>query len=297
MKEKHDFTPEKIYLNRKTFMKVSSMTALSALLNQYMPESDAELDAREMPDLTDEKYALHYNNYYEFSMDKEAPARLAKDFPMTPWTVQIGGLVKKEIKLDLDQIANLPAVNRVYRLRCVEGWAMTLPWTGIVLGEILKLAQPKPQAKFVRFETVEDRKRMPGLSDPWFDWPYVEGLRLDEAMHPLTIMGTGLYGKSLSPQNGGPIRLVVPWKYGFKSIKSVVKIDLVQEMPETFWMKSGPNEYGFYANVNPEVPHPRWSQASERVIGKWGRVKTLPFNGYEKEVAHLYEGMDLKKWF
>jgi sulfoxide reductase catalytic subunit YedY len=186
---------------------------------------------------------------------------------------------------------------RIYRLRCVEGWSMVIPWLGFPLSRLLKDAEPMSQAKYVRFETLFDPQQMPGQKSGWYTWPYVEGLRLDEAMHDLTILSTGLYGKTLLPQNGAPLRLVVPWKYGFKSIKSIVRIDLVEDMPTSLWMAAAPNEYGFYSNVNPDVPHPRWSQASERRIGEAGRRRTLPFNGYAEEVASLYEGMDLKVWY
>lgn len=291
-----NITPEKVYLNRKTFMKAGGAFATTLLLDQCFPDQEA----REKDDglaRTPEKYALNYNNYYEFSTSKEAVADLAEDFPMDPWSLKVGGLVEKELTLDLKGLRGLPVQNRVYRFRCVEGWSMVLPWSGFRLADLLSLVKIKPEAKFVRFETIMDPKHMPGQKDKWYDWPYVEGLRLDEAQHDLTLMATGLYGKYLAPQSGGPVRLIVPWKYGFKSAKAIVKIELVKDMPESLWMKANPREYGFYSNVNPAVPHPRWSQASERRIGEFGRIPTLPFNGYEKEVAHLYRGMDLKKWF
>ena len=190
-----------------------------------------------------------------------------------------------------------PEEERIYRLRCVEAWSMVIPWTGFPLASLLKAVEPKPKAKYVRFETLYDLKQMPGQRGGWYNWPYVEGLRLDEAMHDLTLLATGIYGKPLLPANGAPIRLVVPWKYGFKGIKSIVKIELVDSMPTSLWMNSGPNEYGFFANVNPEVNHPRWSQASERRIGEFFRRKTLPFNGYAQQVASLYAGMDLRRFF
>ena len=235
----------------------------------------------------------NYNNYYEFTTDKEQVAVLARDFKSTPWTVEVGGLVNRPQTFDLDDLRKFDQEDRVYRLRCVEAWSMVIPWLGFPLQRLLKEVEPMSTAKYVRFETLYDPERLPGQNSDWYNWPYVEGLRLDEAMHDLTLLATGLYGKELMPQNGAPLRLVVPWKYGFKSIKSIVKIDLVEEMPVSLWMTAAPNEYGFYANVNPDVSHPRWSQASERRIGEFGRRKTLPFNGYAEEVAQLYAGMDL----
>jgi sulfoxide reductase catalytic subunit YedY len=239
----------------------------------------------------------NFNNFYEFTVDKEEVAVLAQDFKTSPWTVEVGGLVHKPKTFDLDDLRMFDQEHRVYRLRCVEGWSMVIPWLGFPLHKLLKEVEPMSQAKYVRFETLYDPEQMPGQKGDWYNWPYVEGLRLDEAMHDLTLMATGLYGKELLPQNGAPFRLVVPWKYGFKSIKSIVKIDLVEEMPVSLWMAAAPNEYGFYANVNPEVAHPRWSQASERRIGEFGRRDTLMFNGYAEEVAHLYEGMDLATYY
>jgi sulfoxide reductase catalytic subunit YedY len=247
--------------------------------------------------LTSYKAINTYNNFYEFSFGKEAVAELAKDFESTPWAVEVGGLVANPKTYDLDDLLQFTQQERIYRMRCVEAWSMVIPWLGFPLAELLQEVEPTSEAKYVRFETLLDPDRMPGQRNQSLAWPYVEGLRLDEAMHDLTILATGLYGKPLLPQTGAPIRLVVPWKYGFKSIKSIVKIELVAEMPTSMWMAQSPTEYGFYANVNPNVSHPRWSQASERVIGKTGRVKTLMFNGYEEEVASLYEGMDLRKWF
>ena len=236
----------------------------------------------------------NYNNYYEFSMGKEAVAGLAQNFKTTPWTVTVGGLVNNPKTYDIDDLRDrFPSQERIYRLRCVEAWSMVIPWLGFPLGALLKEVEPQSKAKYVRFETVMRPEEMPGQADPYFPWPYVEGLRIDEAMNDLAILGTGLYGKQLLPQNGAPVRLVVPWKYGFKSIKSIVKIDLVEEQPTSLWMASAPNEYGFYANVNPEVSHPRWSQSTERRIGELSRRATLKFNGYEEEVAALYNGMDL----
>jgi sulfoxide reductase catalytic subunit YedY len=238
----------------------------------------------------------NYNNYYEFSTDKEAVAVLSKDFQTKPWTVEVKGLVNKPTTFGIEDLhSRFPSEERIYRLRCVEAWSMVIPWMGFPLKKLLDEVEPTSKAKFVRFQTLFDPERMPGQNARWYSWPYVEGLRLDEAMHDLAILSTGLYGKELLPQNGAPLRLVVPWKYGFKSIKSIVRIDLVEEMPESLWMNAAPHEYGFYANVNPEVDHPRWSQASERRIGELSRRKTLMFNGYAEEVAHLYDGMDLRE--
>ncbi|MCA9951363.1 MAG: protein-methionine-sulfoxide reductase catalytic subunit MsrP [Anaerolineales bacterium] len=248
--------------------------------------------------LTSYKDVTSYNNYYEFTTDKTEVARLASDFQTSPWQVEVGGLVRNPGTYDIDDLrTKFDQEERIYRLRCVEAWSMVIPWLGFPLRKLLAEVEPTDKAKYVRFETLADRSQMPGLSAPWYNWPYVEGLRLDEAMHDLTLLSTGLYGDPLTPQNGAPIRLVVPWKYGFKSIKSIVKIDLVEEMPVSLWMTAGPNEYGFYSNVNPEVDHPRWSQATERRIGSSGRIPTIKFNGYEAEVAHLYAGMDLTENF
>jgi len=225
-------------------------------------------------------------------------AGLARTFKTSPWEVAVGGLVSRPRTFALeDLLRRFPSEERIYRLRCVEAWSMVIPWLGFPLAALLKEVEPTSKAKYVHFETLLDPEQMPGQQRRILDWPYVEGLRLDEAMHNLTILATGLYGKPLPPQDGAPIRLVVPWKYGFKSIKSVVKIDLVEEMPISAWMAAAPDEYGFYSNVNPDVAHPRWSQTSERRIGELSRIRTLPFNGYAEEVASLYAGMDLKKFF
>ena len=231
----------------------------------------------------------NYNNYYEFTTDKERVATLAKDFPTAPWQVEVGGLVNKPKTFGLEDLLAFEQEERIYRLRCVEAWSMVIPWVGFPLSKLLNEVEPTSAAKYVRFETIEDRENMPGLSRGLFPWPYVEGLRLDEAMNDLAILSTGLYGEPLLPQSGAPIRLVVPWKYGFKSIKSIVKIDLVDTMPQSLWMRAAPNEYGFFATVNPNVDHPRWSQATERRIGEFGRRETLMFNGYADQVAHLYD--------
>ena len=308
-----EITPEHIYLNKREFLKSLGVVSASALVlaackgqttptpqptaleTLAIPTSTTRITQDELGDpLTSYEAITNYNNFYEFSLDKEAVARLSKDFVTSPWSVSVGGLVNNPKTYDIDDLrTQFTQQDRIYRLRCVEAWSMVIPWVGFPLAEILKEVEPTSNARYVRFETVYAPEQMPGQESGWFDWPYVEGLRLDEAMHDLTILATGLYGKSLEPQNGAPVRLVVPWKYGFKSIKSIVKIDLVEEMPKSLWMEAAPREYGFYANVNPEVNHPRWSQASERRIGESGRRETLMFNGYADEVAYLYDGMDL----
>jgi sulfoxide reductase catalytic subunit YedY len=266
-----------------------------------VPPADATPTAGAATDELGDKLTSHeaittYNNYYEFTMNKEAVAFVAKDFRTRPWTVAVGGLVHKPKTFDIEELLRkYPQEERIYRLRCVEAWSMVIPWLGFPLGSLLREVEPMSQARYVRFETVFDPREMGGQRDSWVDWPYVEGLRLDEAMHDLTILATGLYGKLLLPQNGAPLRLVAPWKYGFKSIKGIVKIDLVAEQPTSLWMATAPEEYGFYANVNPAVAHPRWSQATERRIGELSRRKTLPFNGYAGQVAGLYAGMDLRQ--
>jgi len=224
-------------------------------------------------------------------------ASRAKGFVTRPWTIEVNGLVHKPRTFDLDEITRLGVEERVYRFRCVEAWSMVIPWLGVPLAAILSLVEPKSDAAYVAFQTLLDPKRMPNQRTSALPWPYVEGLRLDEALHPLTILSTGLYGKELLPQNGAPIRLVVPWKYGFKSIKSIVRITLIDRQPEATWSSYAPEEYGFYSNVNPAVAHPRWSQARERRIGEWSMRDTLPFNGYGNEVASLYHGMDLKLYY
>lgn len=236
----------------------------------------------------------HYNNFYEFSENKEAVYPLSKDFKTHPWTVEVYGLVNNPKTYAVeDLIKNFTQEERIYRLRCVEAWSMVIPWVGFSLGSLLKEVEPTSDAKFVRFETLMDREQLPREGNPFYPWPYIEGLRLDEAMNDLTILATGLYGQPLPNSDGAPIRLVVPWKYGFKSIKSIVKIELVDKQPSTFWKSVNSREYGFYSNVNPNHPHPRWFQTNERRIGELGRRPTLMFNGYTEQVAYLYEGMDL----
>jgi sulfoxide reductase catalytic subunit YedY len=247
--------------------------------------------------LTPLQSITNYNNFYEFDTSKDGVARAAEGFVTRPWQVSVGGLVNNPRVFDIDELLKFPLEQRIYRLRCVEGWSMVIPWIGFPLSKLLEKVEPASQARYVAFETLLDPNRMPNQRTGVLDWPYVEGLRLDEAMHPLTIMATGLYDETLPPQDGAPIRLVVPWKYGFKSIKSVVKITLVADEPPTTWNIQAPYEYGFYSNVNPNVSHPRWSQATERRIGEFARRKTLLFNGYGDQVAHLYDGMDLVKNF
>jgi sulfoxide reductase catalytic subunit YedY len=239
-----------------------------------------------------------YNNFYEFGFDKSEPAERAGELITRPWTVEVKGEVARPQRFDIDAvIARFPLEERVYRLRCVEAWSMVIPWLGFPLAALLKFVEPSSRAKYVAFKTLLDPDQMPGQREPALDWPYAEGLRIDEAMHPLTLLAVGLYGKTLPNQNGAPIRLVVPWKYGFKSIKSIVSIELTERQPDTTWNLAAPSEYGFYANVNPFVNHPRWSQASERRIGELARRQTLAFNGYGEEVASLYRGLDLRRYF
>jgi methionine sulfoxide reductase catalytic subunit len=255
-----------------------------------------------MEKLTEYKDATSYNNYYEFGTDKADPAQNANTLKTRPWTVEVEGLVKKPGKFAIDDLVKLaPQEERIYRLRCVEGWSMVIPWVGYSLSKLIEKVEPQGNAKFVEFVSLADPKTMPFVGSRVLDWPYTEGLRMDEAMHPLTLLGFGMYGEVLPNQNGAPVRIVVPWKYGFKSAKSIVKIRFTDRMPPTAWNKAAANEYGFYSNVNPNVDHPRWSQATERRIGEDGlfakRRKTLIFNGYEAQVGQLYAGMDLKKNF
>ena len=251
--------------------------------------------------LTSYEDITNYNNYYEFGTAKDEPAVHAKLFKPVPWTVSIEGQVRKNKTIGIDDILKLaPLEERIYRMRCVEGWSMVIPWVGFPLAQLIKWAEPTANAKYVEFVSLADSQQMPGTNLPILDWPYVEGLRMDEAMNPLTIMAVGLYGECLPNQNGAPMRLVVPWKYGFKGAKAIVKIRFTEKMPVTTWMKAGPSEYGFYANVNPQVDHPRWTQSSEKRIGAGlfaGRIKTQMFNGYTEQVGQMYAGMDLRKYF
>jgi len=325
-----EVTPEPLYLNRRRLMRGLGLALAGAALsgcglgaakpqlggapNGRDPDKGDEADLTETAipaptphasvegdelgyTLTPYESVIGYTNYYEFTLSKEGAARLARNLRTSPWEVAVDGLVARPRRFSLEDLLAFSQEERIYRMRCVEAWAMVIPWLGFPLARLLQEVAPSAEARYVRFETLADPEQMPGLKDSSFPWPYVEGLRLDEALHPLTILATGLYGKRLTPQNGAPVRLVVPWKYGFKSIKAIIRISLVAEMPTSFWMQASPREYGFYANVNPDVPHPRWSQASERVIGQAGRRKTLLFNGYGDEVAHLYTGMDLRKDF
>lgn len=305
-----EITPEHIYNDRRNFIKnlglILGSTALSAFANKsfaalHTLPSFAQAKEREKEKLSSLKDITSYNNYYEFGTSKSDPSDYAEKLNIDPWSISIEGSVTKPLKLDLDElIKEMPLEERIYRLRCVEGWSMVIPWVGIPLHTLLKKVSPNGNAKYVEFVSLKRPNEMIGQKDDMLDWPYTEGLRFDEAMHPLTILAVGLYGKVLPKQNGAPIRLVVPWKYGFKSIKAITKIRLVEKMPISTWMKANPKEYGFYANVNPKVDHPRWTQTTERRIGESllsPRLKTQMFNGYHEEVAHLYQGMDLNKNF
>tara|TARA_Y100001970_G_scaffold161894_1_gene197939 strand:+ start:202 stop:1113 length:912 start_codon:yes stop_codon:yes gene_type:complete len=296
-----EITPENIYKNRREFIKKFGITAGSVFLSQNLNLSACAAPKKEDLKLTEYRYITTYNNYYEFGTGKSDPVERSEKFRTTPWDVVIDGEVENPLKLSIEEITKMfPAEERIYKLRCVEGWSMVIPWLGFPLNKILKKAQPTSKGKFVKFTSILDPEQMIGQRFPILDWPYKEGLRIDEAMHDLTIIVTGLYGKKLPNQNGSPLRLMVPWKYGFKSSKAIVNIKLVEKMPISSWMKASPNEYGFYSNVNPRVDHPRWSQATERVIGEGiisPRIPTTMFNGYGDEVAGLYSGMDLKKYF
>lgn len=278
--------------NREAFAQSATAQKLTAAVNPAYALMEKK---------TSYKDATTYNNFYEFGTDKADPAMTAGSLKPRPWSISIEGEIKKPMTLDLDSLLKLaPLEERIYRLRCVEGWSMVIPWVGYSLSQLIKKVEPNSNARFVEFITLEDKKQMPGLRSPVLEWPYVEGLRLDEAMHPLALLTLGMYGEVLPNQNGAPVRIVLPWKYGFKSAKSIVKIRFTKDQPRTAWNIAAPSEYGFYSNVNPEVNHPRWSQASERRIGEDGLLsrkrKTLMFNGYS-EVAAMYAGMDLKKFF
>jgi sulfoxide reductase catalytic subunit YedY len=304
----YEITPQELYINRRDFIKAAGVVAGSAALAACAPDTEetTAAPAQTFPALSDERgdpanayeEITTYNNYYEFSTNKEAVAPLAKDFTTAPWTVEVTGMVSKPKTFGIEDLLTMfPQEDRIYRLRCVEAWSMVIPWNGFPLASLLKEVEPTLDAKYVRFETVYRPEEMKGQGSAFYPWPYQEGLRLDEAMNDLTLLATGIYGETILPQNGAPIRLVVPWKYGFKSIKSIVKIELTDKMPETLWKTVAPNEYGFYANVNPTVDHPRWSQASERRIGELTRRETLLFNGYGEQVADLYADMDLSLQF
>ena len=308
-----EITPKPIYINRRQFILAASASALSAgaaLGGLELPFAPGEAHAGEkLKDVRKSSYSTterqnsfkditSYNNFYELGTEKSDPAENARYLTTRPWTVSVEGEVRKPRTYDIDNLIKIaPLEERICRLRCVEAWSMVIPWVGFPLNSLIKLAEPTGNAKYLHFVTLQDPKRMPGQRYGVLEWPYIEGLRMDEAMHPLTILSVGLYGEMLPAQNGAPIRLVAPWKYGFKSIKSIVKIRFVEKQPPTSWSLSAPHEYGFYSNVNPEVDHPRWSQATERRIGEFFRRKTLMFNGYGDQVADLYRGMDLKKYY
>jgi sulfoxide reductase catalytic subunit YedY len=318
----HELTPESVYVRRRELIKngariLGTAAAVGAGLTWLVraaPAPDAPeaapLPAPISPPVAAPSYPVPdepqtpfqsvttYNNFYEFGLDKDEPARNAHTLVTRPWTIEVSGEVLQPRTIAIDDLLQwFPLEERVYRLRCVEAWSMVIPWLGFPLGDLIRRLEPTGNARFVEFTTLLDPDQMPGQRDPVLRWPYVEGLRLDEAMHPLTLMAVGLYGNMLPNQNGAPLRLVVPWKYGFKGVKSIVKINLTTEQPRNTWQIASPHEYGFYANVNPAVDHPRWSQATERRIGELGRRKTLPFNGYADQVADLYAGMDLRTNF
>ncbi len=305
-----EITPKSVYLDRRSFLRTAAVAGAGVALGSLPKASwgtvapDGKFDnLTESRFNTDEQQTpwetiTTYNNFYEFGFGKEDPGLYARSLKTRPWSVEVGGLVAKPATFGIEDILKtFPQEERIYRLRCVEAWSMVIPWVGFPLADLLNRVEPTGAAKYVAFQTLYDPEQMPGQKTDALDWPYVEGLRLDEAMHPLTILGVGLYGELMPNQNGAPIRLVVPWKYGFKSIKSIVRITLTDAMPPTTWNDYIPREYGFYANVNPDVDHPRWSQSRERRIGEFLKRDTLPFNGYAEEVAGLYTGMDLKKWF
>jgi methionine sulfoxide reductase catalytic subunit len=317
-----EITPKALYVNRREIIKTGARTlgtaaivggSLSWLVGMGPPPDLPEVAAippEELPKPTvagvydtDEPLTAHrdvitYNNFYEFGLDKDDPARNAHTLKPRPWTIDIEGEVQRPQTIDIDTLLSwFPQEQRIYRMRCVEAWSMVIPWMGFPLGDLIRRVEPTGNAKYVEMITLQDPEQMPGQRSRILKWPYVEGLRMDEAMHPLTILATGLYGESLANQSGAPLRLVVPWKYGFKGVKSIVKIRFTSEQPVNTWALAAPREYGFYANVNPEVNHPRWSQATERRIGDFGRRPTLPFNGYGEHVANMYAGMDLRAYF
>ena len=307
-------TPQSVFENRRQLIKLAaaggfgmalapwfSRNALAVTPQKLIATPNPAFMVKDGP--TSYKNITGYNNFYEFGTDKSDPVAYADSLQTRPWTVTIEGLVKKPVTLDIDALLKLaPMEERVYRMRCVEGWSMVIPWDGYSLSRLLNRVEPLGSAKYVEFISLSDRKQMPGVKSNIIDWPYREGLRLDEAMHPLTLLTFGLYGEALPKQNGAPVRIVIPWKYGFKSAKSIVKIRLTEEMPKTSWNQIDPREYGFYSNVNPSVDHPRWSQSTERRIGDpkgifAPKIKTEMFNGYADQVAGLYSGMDLKKYY
>ena len=315
-----EITDPAVYFNRRNFIRTGVVAASAAatglVYRRLNPVATGTLDTPLIPGLTtpaatgdatgfrapdpatSPEDITHYNNFYEFSTNKAGVAAASAEFETKGWQASVEGLVRKPKVFDLDDLLKIsPPEERIYRMRCVEAWSMVIPWVGFSLSKLLDVVEPLSDAKYIAFETLLDPKRMPGQRSKVLSWPYVEGLRMDEAMHPLTLLASGLYGRALPPQDGAPIRLVVPWKYGFKGIKSIVKIKLVPTQPPTTWSAQAPNEYGFYANVNPRVDHPRWSQATEQRIGESGRRPTLMFNGYAEQVARLYAGMDLRANF
>ncbi len=306
-----DATPENIYKDRRRFMKGTATLITGGIAGSLLGHDAfaAWVRGEKLPNVVQSKYTLdekltpfddvtQYNNFYEFGTGKGDPYDNARDFVTKPWTVEIAGEVAKPGTYDVEDLLHPHQMEqRVYRHRCVETWSMVVPWVGVALADIIKRLEPTSRAKYVAFGTLHDPERMPGQRRSVLRWPYVEGLRMDEAMNPLTLMATGVYGEVMPPQNGAPIRLIIPWKYGFKGIKSIVKITFTEKEPPTSWNIAAPHEYGFYANVNPSVSHPRWSQAKERRIGSFFKQPTLMFNGYGEEVAHLYSGMDLSKYY
>jgi sulfoxide reductase catalytic subunit YedY len=309
-----DITPQAVFENRRNIIKTAAAGGFGLALapwfsRQALAATPEKLAATLNPAFSDKdgltsyKYVTGYNNFYEFGTDKEDPAANAGSLQTRPWTISIEGLVKKPMTLDIDALLKLaPIEERIYRMRCVEGWSMVIPWDGYSLSKLINKVEPLGSAKYVEFVSLADRKQMPGIKSNIIDWPYREGLRMDEAMNPLTLLTLGLYGEVLPKQNGAPVRIVVPWKYGFKSAKSIVKIRFTEEMPKTSWSQFDAREYGFYSNVNPQVDHPRWSQATERRIGDpkgmfAPKIKTQMFNGYGEQVASMYTGMDLKKYY
>jgi len=300
-----EITPPEVYRGRREFMRTAAGLALAGSLGVQAGSAAAAVKLATRPgpygtgeELTPWKDVTGYNNFYEFGTDKADPARHAGSLRTRPWTLQVDGLVKRPGSYDIDALLKLaPLEDRIYRMRCVEGWSMVIPWVGYPLNELIRRVEPLGSAKYVEFTTLNDRTQMPGVRFPVLDWPYTEGLRLDEAQHPLTLLSVGLYGEALPNQNGAPVRIVVPWKYGFKSAKSIVRIRFVEKQPVSSWMSAAPREYGFYSNVNPEVDHPRWSQAKERRIGEFLKRKTLMFNGYGEQVARMYSNLDLRRYF
>jgi sulfoxide reductase catalytic subunit YedY len=310
-----DVTPKELYLRRREFIAAAGVTAAAVatnglgvlhedgVLSAQNPSAQKLTNLKKSPLSTDEKINTYkdittYNNFYEFGLDKADPSKYASTLKPRPWSVVVEGQCGKPGTYNIEDIMKwAPLEERIYRMRCVEGWSMVVPWVGYSMSEFLKRFEPTSRAKYVQFKTLVDQRQMPGQTEPALQWPYVEGLRMDEAMHPLALLGLGLYGEVLPNQNGAPIRLVVPWKYGFKGIKSIVRVSFVENEPLNTWKQQQSSEYGFYANVNPQVDHPRWSQGSERRLGEFFRRKTLMFNGYADQVASLYTGMDLRKFY